>query len=107
LVIELLRLSVCAEDPFTDEEVVGLGVELPVLVEDIIEMRLSHEDVGRPLFARVSCAEASPAGFEGGFVYVCRRRRSLLLCDSTRFGLESAVPRSFVIRPCGERSNLL
>lgn len=103
---EFLRLDACAAGPCTDEVVVvGLGTELPV-VEDIIEMRLSQEDEGRPLFAPVSCVEASPAMFEGEFASVCRRRRSLLLCDKIKLGLDSAVSGPFPVRSRRDPSNL-
>lgn len=95
----------CKDGPLADEDVVvGLGTELPVL-EDIIEMRLSHDDEGRPLFPPFSCAEGSSVVCEGGFVYVCRRRRSLLLCESTKFGLKSAATGPFSACSSGDLSN--
>lgn len=91
LTVESRRLWVCVEGTFADgAAVVGLDSEL-VVVEDIIDIRLSHEDDGRLLVAPLSCVEVSSTVFVRGFVTVCRRRRSLLLCDSTKLCPDSVA----------------
>lgn len=82
---ESALLWVVAVDPFNDETVDGLGRGLPLL-EDITESRRNHEDEGRLLAGALSCVVDSLDGFDGGFVYVCLRRRSLLLYGNVQFG---------------------
>lgn len=91
LTVESRRVCACVGSTFTDEvAVVGLDSEL-VVVEDIIDIRLSHEDDGRLLAAPLPCVEVSSTAFVRGFVTVCRRRRSLLLCDSTKLCPDSVA----------------
>jgi hypothetical protein len=104
LIVESRRMCACVAGTFTDEvAVVGLDSEL-VVVEDIIDIRLSHEDDGRPLDAPLSCVEVSSTAFVRGFVTVCRRRRSLLLCDSTKLCPDSVATDWNPVRCCDERS---
>jgi hypothetical protein len=88
---ESVLLWVVAVDPFNDETVDGLGRGLALLEEDITESRRNHEDEGRPLGGTLSCVVESLDGVDEEFVYVCLRRRSLLLCGSVQFGPGSAT----------------
>jgi hypothetical protein len=104
LTVESRRVYACVGGTFTDEvAVVGLDSEL-LVVEDIIDIRLSHDDDGRLLAAPLSCVEVSSTALDRGFVTVCRRRRSLLLCDSTKLCPESVATGWNPVRCCDEYS---
>jgi hypothetical protein len=88
---ESVLLWVVAVDPFNDETVDGLGRGLPLLEDDITESRRNHEEEGRLFAGALSCVVESLDGFDGGFVYVCLRRRSLLLYGNVQLGPGSAT----------------